>query len=136
MKLAINLQYLLVVAAFDRKVELESHSEERAKDPKVWELKKRIRLVKSQELDKEPKGAAVVEVKTCAGKIFTKRVIHHKGSPQNPMSQREMEEKFFSLSTKVISRHQAQRILDAVLNLENLQNLRELGDLIRSGEAR
>jgi 2-methylcitrate dehydratase PrpD len=129
--LNVNLQYILAVAAFDRKVELASHSQERAKDPKVWEMKKRIRLEHMPELDNEPWGAAVVEVKTTAGKTFSKRVIHPKGSLQNPLSQQEMEEKFFSLATMAISREHAQRILDTVLHLEDLGNLRELGDLVR-----
>jgi 2-methylcitrate dehydratase PrpD len=131
--LSLNLPYLLAVAAYDRKVELEAHSEERAKDPRVWELKNRIRPVGNPELDSDPdlNLAAIVEVKTRAGQTFTARVVHPTGSIQNPMSQREIEEKFFSLSTKVISHGQAQRILDTVANLENLQSLRELGDLVR-----
>jgi 2-methylcitrate dehydratase len=131
--LSLNFQYLLAVAAYDRKVELEAHSEERAKDPRVWELKNRIRLVGNSELDSHPdlNIAAIVEVRTRAGQTFTKRVVHPTGSVQNPMSQQEIEEKFFSLSTKVISRGQAQRIRDMVGDLENVQNLRELGDLVR-----
>jgi 2-methylcitrate dehydratase len=133
--LSVNLEYMLAVAAYDRKVELEAHSEERAKDPRVWELKNRIRPVYDSELDNDPElnVAAIVEVKTRAGQTFTERVVHPTGSPQNPMSQREIEEKFFSLSTKVISRGQAQRILDMTGNLEKMENLRELGDLIRGG---
>jgi 2-methylcitrate dehydratase len=133
--LSVNLEYMLAVAAYDRKVELEAHSEERAKDPRVWELKNRIRPVYDSELDNDPElnVAAIVEVKTRAGQTFTERVVHPTGSPQNPMSQQEIEEKFFSLSTKVISRGQAQRILDMTGNLEKMENLRELGDLIRGG---
>jgi 2-methylcitrate dehydratase PrpD len=131
--LSLNIPYLLAVAAYDRKVELEAHSEERAKDPRVWELKNRIRLVGNPELESDPelKSAAIVEVRTPAGQTFTERVVHPPGSPQNPMSQQEIEEKFFSLSTKVISRGQAQRIRDMVGDLENMENLRELGDLVR-----
>jgi 2-methylcitrate dehydratase PrpD len=131
--LSVNPQYLLAVAAYDRKVELEAHSEERAKDPRVWELKNRIRMVWSSELESDPKlhSAAIVEVRTRAGQTFTERVIHPPGSTQNPMSQQQIEDKFFSLSTKVISRRQAERIRDVVANLENIQDLRELGDLVR-----
>jgi 2-methylcitrate dehydratase PrpD len=130
--LNINLQYLLAVAAYDRKVELEAHSEERAKDPKVLELKNRIRLAGSPELDSDPElnAAGIVEVKTRGGQAFTERVDHPTGTAQNPMSQQEMEEKFFSLSTKVISPKQAQRIRDTVVNLEDLKNVRELADLV------
>ena len=131
--LSVNPQYLLAVAAYDRKVELEAHSEDRAKDPRVWELKTRIRMAWSSELENDPKlhSAAIVEVKTRAGQTFTEKVVHPPGSPQNPLSQREIEDKFFSLSSRVISRRQAERIRDAVANLEKMQNLRELGDLIR-----
>jgi 2-methylcitrate dehydratase PrpD len=129
----INLEYLLAVAAYDRKLELEAHSEERAKDPRVWELQNRIRLVWSSELDRDPElnAAAIVELRTRNGQTFTEQVVHPTGSPQNPMSQQEIEEKFFSLSSQVISRAQAERILDMVGNLENMQNLRELGDFVR-----
>ena len=59
------------------------------------------------------------------------RIVHPPGSTQNPMSQQQIDDKFFSLSGKVISRRQAERIRDVAANLENMQNLRELGDLIR-----
>ena len=131
--LSVNPQYLLAVAAYDRKVELEAHSEERAKDPKVWELKKRIRMVWSSELEKDPRlhYAGIVEVRTRAGQTFTEKVVHPPGSTENPLSQEQIEEKFFSLSAKVISRRQADRIRDVVANLESMQNLRGLGDLVR-----
>jgi 2-methylcitrate dehydratase PrpD len=131
--LSVNPGYLLAVAAYDRKVEMEAHSEERARDPKVQELKNRIRVVWSAELENDPKlhSAADVEVSTRAGRTFAKRVVHAPGSTQNPMSQQELEEKFFSLAAKVISRGQAQRILESVARLQDMPNLRELGDLVR-----
>jgi 2-methylcitrate dehydratase PrpD len=131
---SVNLRYLLAVAAIDRKVEVDAHSEERARDAWVQELKARIRLVSSPEMESDPKlhSAAVVEVRTRDGRSFTERVVHPPGSIQNPMSQQEIEEKFFSLAAKAISRGQAQRILDRVADLQNIQNLRELGDLVRS----
>jgi 2-methylcitrate dehydratase PrpD len=131
--LNINLQYLLAVAAYDRKVEHEAHSDERAKDPKVLELKKRIRLVGRPDLDKDPRlnAAGIVEVRTRRGQSFTERVDHPTGTPQNPMSQLDMEEKFLSLSSKVINAKQAHRIIETVDHLENVENVRELADLVR-----
>lgn len=131
--LNISLQYLLAVAAYDRKVTLESHSEERAKDPKVWELKRRIKLVGNEEFTRNPgmESAAIVEVRTRTGRRFVQRVEHPTGSPQNPMSQRDMEDKFFDLATKVVSREQAQRIMDTVGDLERVRSMRSLGSLVR-----
>jgi 2-methylcitrate dehydratase PrpD len=84
-------------------------------------------------LDKDPRlnAAGIVEVRTRRGQSFTERVDHPTGTPQNPMSQLDMEEKFLSLSSKVINAKQAHRIIETVDHLENVENVRELADLVR-----
>jgi 2-methylcitrate dehydratase PrpD len=55
-----------------------------------------------------------------------------KGSPQNPMTDEELEDKFMSLATRVLPQEQASKIAATVRDLENVKDLRDLTDLLVS----
>jgi 2-methylcitrate dehydratase PrpD len=49
-----------------------------------------------------------------------------KGDPKNRMSDEEMIEKFFDLSTVSIDRGDAEKLVEMVTNLDRLEDTREL----------
>jgi hypothetical protein len=51
------------------------------------------------------------------------------GSPQNPMTHEELENKFIGLATRVVPEEQASKIAATVRNLEEIEELRDLTDL-------
>lgn len=69
---------------------------------------------------------AIVEVKVAGGKVFRYRQEEPKGEPNHPMSDAEMESKFYVTSGLVIDRKQAQAISDTVMGLEQCGNVAEL----------
>jgi hypothetical protein len=75
-------------------------------------------------------------VKTTDGKTYTEDLLPSKGSPQNPMTQQELEDKFMGLATRVLPREQASQIAAAVGNLEEVKDLRDLTDLLVSHSSR
>lgn len=129
---SINLPYCVAVAAYDRKLFWEQFTPERQADPKVQELKGRVRAVADPELSKgELVDAAIVEVVTGAGQRFTEQVTYPIGHPRNPMSQQQVEQKFRELSSRAIPREQAQQLMARIGNLETVADLNELGNLVR-----
>jgi len=50
-------------------------------------------------------------------------VFHHKGHPKNPMSDKEVEQKFRNLSRGVLSSVKVDEILDQIWNLERVKDL-------------
>jgi hypothetical protein len=64
------------------------------------------------------------------GETYTEDLLPSKGSPQNPMTQQELEDKFMGRATSALPRDQASQIAAAVRNLEEVKDLRDLTDLL------
>src|SRR5437899_12896606 len=64
-----------------------------------------------------------ITVKLSYGKVVTKQVDYHKGHPKNPISDKEVEEKFYRLTRKILDKNRARRILDATWNLEKSKDV-------------
>ena len=57
-----------------------------------------------------------------------------KGDPRNPLTDREVEEKFDALAEASLSKDARARVKDAVWKTEKLASITELMDLLRAGE--
>ncbi len=104
---------------------------ERIRDPQVLSLMKRIDVKVDPELDKMyPKAHPNrITVITRGGSRYTEQVDYAKGHPKNPMSDRELEEKFFLNTKRVIPETTQRRIVDFVWRLED-RNMSELHDIL------
>ncbi len=74
-------------------------------------------------------GDARVTIETSAGQQFTKLVNDSKGTSKNPMTPAEIEAKFRRLCSRTIPDTRTQRIVEMVDHLEELDDVRRLGDL-------
>jgi 2-methylcitrate dehydratase len=72
-----------------------------------------------------------VTVRTSSGKEYVKQVDHPLGHPRNPMSDREVEEKFRSLAASQLNRRAAGRIIEFVWNLDQVKDIGSLMPLFR-----
>lgn len=70
------------------------------RDPTVLSLMKKIEVRLDPELDKiYPKAfPTVITIVTKSGAKYTERVDYAKGHPKNPMTDRELEEKYHELT--------------------------------------
>ena len=73
---------------------------------------------------------AWAEVSTSDGRTLRSETVYPKGDPENPLSWEEMRQKFADLSAPVISTSRQERIMDAVDNLEEMRDVRELAELL------
>jgi hypothetical protein len=70
-----------------------------------------------------------VTIKTIHGGEFRKRVEFAPGSPQNPLKEGALEEKFLDCLTyaaKPISRQRAQQLIDNIMNLEKQETVESI----------
>lgn len=131
--LSINLQYVMAVAAIDARVDVEqTHSEERTRDPEVLKLKERVTLIPDAELEKLwPKvRPGIAEVATRDGRRYVERVDHPEGSPQNPLTEAQVEAKFLRLSSPIIGRERAEELVCLVGRLEQVESLEPIARLL------
>ena len=92
-----SLPYAAATALVKRKVFLDNFTEEQIRNPRVLQVAQRVDCLVDPELDKRYPASvtpAIVEVRTKKGKIFSRRVVERRGSPTNPLTMEEIEEKF------------------------------------------
>lgn len=96
----VSLQYWAALSLFDSQVLPNQFEERRFSDPEVIDLAHRVEFILDSEIDAlyPEKFASKVEVVLKDGQSLWQKVDYPKGSVQNPMSAREIEEKFKALN--------------------------------------
>lgn len=124
-------QYIMAVAAVKREVDTDTIvADRRLTNPLIRELSQRTKLIGDTENEELGVGSAIVEVKTQNGKIFSEAVKFWRGHKQNPLSQKEIEEKFIKLATTRIHIESTQQLLIVVKELEKLDDVGRLMELL------
>ncbi len=103
-----SLPYCIACALVDHKITTQSFSEEKLKDPKIWEVIDKIKGEPSIEFEKmfPAKQPSKAVVKTKDGKEFSEYLEYPKGDPREPMTIEDLDNKFNSLSGSIF--YQAQ----------------------------
>jgi 2-methylcitrate dehydratase PrpD len=129
----INLQYIMAVLLLDGQLTFEAaHNLERMKNEKVLQMKSRVELVPDEELMRSSiPRQGIVEIITHEGQTFREHVRSVRGTPQNPMTAEDVEEKALDLLRPGQGPERAQKIIEKVRELESLATLRELAALLR-----
>jgi 2-methylcitrate dehydratase PrpD len=130
----ISLQHLVAVMLVDKTVSFRAaHDKARMQDPAVVRERAKVQLVPDDELEKLiPVRVAIVEVTLNDGTRLTERVEHVRGTPENPMTRDEVVAKARELMTPVLGGATCSGLIDRVLALENVKDIRELRPLLRS----
>ena len=132
----INLQHILAVTLIDGGLVFRASQDyERMKDPAVLEVKRRVRLVGDPALnDTDPPRQAIVEVETTTGERYLHRTYAVRGTKDNPMSQAEVVTKATDLLKPLMGEARCAALVEAVLGIDALGDVRELRPLLRLGE--
>jgi 2-methylcitrate dehydratase PrpD len=77
---------------------------------------------------------SIVEADLADGKTVAVRCEHSKGSPENPLSRSEIENKFRFYGKGVLPAARIEEAIAAITRLEDLKSVRSLMDLLRTGE--
>lgn len=100
-----NIQYVMAIAAHERRV-IPAHFSERWRSrDEIWQLAERVSLRGSDDLDASfpDKQGAVVSI-TVGEETFTKRAAEPRGGPTHPLSRAELKDKFVELAGDVLGR--------------------------------
>jgi 2-methylcitrate dehydratase PrpD len=130
----ICLQHLVAVMLVDKTVSFKAaHDKARMKDPAVLRERAKVQLIPDQELEKLiPVRVAIVEVTLNDGTKLTDRVEHVRGTPENPMTREEVIAKARELMTPVLGDAKCSSLIERVLALDNVKDIRELRPLLQS----
>src|ERR1700676_2201073 len=130
----ICLQHLVAVMLVDKTVSFRAaHDKARMQDPAVLRERAKVQLVPDEELERLiPKRVAVVEVTLTDGTRLVERVEAVRGTPENPMSRDEVVAKARDLMTSVLGAASCSALIDKILALDNVKDIRELRHLLQA----
>lgn len=77
-------------------------------------------------LGDEGRHGVEVEVELHNGSRYSEKVLHAKGSDKHPMTEDEVLRKFDLLASRVLSSTRVEKLRDTLLNLEKLDNARQI----------
>ena len=121
----VNAQHIAAVMVLDGGLSLAaSHDHARMRDPRVLDLRARIELQPGSESETR------VDVHVDSGEIRSERVE----SMRSIASPAEVQRKALELIGPVFGEHCAMRLVDSIMHIENLQDVRQLRPLLSGGD--
>lgn len=129
------VQYVLAVAAHRGHVDFADIMHDRRTDPAIASLAEKITIEGDDSFDERWGGlrqsvGSITAVTTKAGVTFVRDVEFPLGAAENPLSDKDLEQKFTSLTADIIESGQAHRIKQAVEELDTMADINELTRLL------
>ncbi len=117
-----SLPYCLAAAIVDQKITTDSFSDEKLKDPRIYEVIDKIKGIPSLEFEQmfPAKQPSQVVVLTNDGREFSEYLEYPKGNPNEPMTIEDLENKFNSLAAGLFSAEELAQLKDTIFNCEAL----------------
>lgn len=129
----MNLYYGLAVIALEGIAFTQQYQESRLRDPAIFEFIERIRAYVDPEIEAMGapfRHAARLKVRTRGGREIEKLLLHRRGSPEEPLTPEDIENKFRHVVSPCVSKNTSDRIVRLVSSLEKVDDLSELIGLI------
>jgi len=128
-----SIPYTVAVALLRGKPRLEDFTRERIVDPQIQSLSDKVKIAVDHELAVSDIEQVTLTVETQDGRQFNEKQEYLPGSPTLPLTTNECQEKFHdcvTFSQRPDFRRREAEIVDMVLNLENITDIRELTVLL------
>jgi 2-methylcitrate dehydratase PrpD len=131
----ICLQHMIAVMLVDKTVSLQAaHDKPRMQEPAVLRQRAKVNFVRDEELSKVlPLRVTIVEIDLTDGNRLSERVAAVRGTPRNPMSRAEVIEKARDLIVPILGRETSERLIETVLAIERMTDIRRLRSLLQRG---
>lgn len=129
----ICMQHMIAVMLIDKTASFKSaHDKERMQDARVLHERAKVELVPDAELERRlPRREAIVEVTLADGTHFVEHVDAVRGTAENPMTRQEIVAKCRDLTTPVLGAAKSASLIERVLKIEDVKNVRELRPLLQ-----
>jgi 2-methylcitrate dehydratase PrpD len=129
----ICLQHMAAVMLMDETVTFSSaHDKGRMKDAATLREREKVKLIPDEQLERlMPLRVAIVKVQLTDGTHLAQRVDDVRGTPKNPMTRGEIVAKARDLIAPILGPAQCASLIEKVLNLERVEDIRELRPLLQ-----
>ncbi|MGH7845896.1 MAG: MmgE/PrpD family protein [Candidatus Binatia bacterium] len=129
----MNLPFCVAVLLHDRDFFVDQVTEKSIRRPDVLATTKKIEVVEDPQfevLGDEGRHGVELEVQMRNGQSFSEKVLYAKGSDKHPMTKDEVLQKFDLLASRVLSRPRVEKLRDTLLELEKLDDTRQIAKLL------
>ena len=128
-----SIPFCVALSLYFEPTDPKSFDEQKLKDKKILAMMRKVRLEVDHEI--EEKGwdrAARVAVTLKNGQRHSALIVHFKGTPGNPMSSSEVEDKARKLTRALLPAQKLGRLIETVQRLEKIDDVSAIGALLRS----
>jgi 2-methylcitrate dehydratase len=117
-----SLPYCLAAAIVDRQISTASFSDEKLKDPRIWEVIDKIKGEASMEFEKmfPAKQPSRVVVRTKAGDEYEAYLEYPKGDPREPMTEDDLDVKFAGLAEGLLDADRQKKVKEMIFSCEKM----------------
>lgn len=124
----VCLQHLLAVALVDDGLTFAScHDMSRMGDPAILAIREKIEAFPSPELTRaRPARQAIIEIEMTDGRQLRHHTRAVLGTPDKPMSETQVEDKARDLIAPILGEARTEALIDAVRDVETLDDLTQL----------
>ncbi|WP_300465139.1 MmgE/PrpD family protein [Desulfobacula sp.] len=114
------------LAFMEGRVNRDMFTLEKINDPDIIAFRERINVLLNPNLKK---FETIIKVMTKQGQLLERFIKVAKGSPEDPLTFLEMKEKFMDLALPVISKTNAEKIVDKIRHLSEIADITEIIEL-------
>ena len=128
-----SLPYNVAAAIVKGKLTREEYTPDTIKDKDILNLIDKIEVISDPEMSKQyPElWPTRIAIQFKGGKKLVQEIHTAKGDPKNPVTLDEVIEKFSNLAKPVFTKNRAEEIIETVLNLEKISDMKKVGDLLK-----
>src|SRR5467141_3993319 len=131
----ICMEHMVAVMLVDRTATFRSaHDKARMKDPAVLLQRAKVEVLADSRIDaRRPRREAIVELTLSDGTQLSEWVRDVRGTAENPMTREEVVAKARDLISPVLGATASAALIEKVLAIENVKDVRELRPALRRG---
>ena len=128
-----SLPYCIAAAIVDGMVTPAQFKDEKLKDPQIWELLPKIKVVAEPAFEKSFPRLKATEVTITAreNQKFILQLDYPKGDYRDPMSETELLSKFDSMVLDKVGSDKRDQIVSAIWNLEKFDNIQDFMKMMK-----
>src|SRR5256884_4115294 len=124
----ICMEHMVAVMLLDKTVTfLSVHDKARMKDPAVLRHRAKVQVLADARIDaRRPRREAIIELTFVDGSQLTEWIKDVRGTAENPMTREEVVAKAQDLIVPVLGTATCNKLIETVLNLESVKDIRSL----------
>lgn len=128
-----SLYYGNAIAIKEHEYSPKSFDPAKYEDPVVLDLIEKISVEVDPEIPERGAGGSS-EITTMDGKVYFKKYPYPHGFGDDPLTDKELEEKFAKMAREHMPEEQIQKIFDTIWNIEKVEDVSELTKLMAFAE--